>query len=65
MHLTVCCGFLICCVMQVFCPRQGGGNRVVKLLYDPVFRVIMFCTDLKISQRASEPNIRLTWDSNP
>ncbi len=32
MHLTVCCRFLICCVLQVFCPGGGGGgggNRVV------------------------------------
>jgi hypothetical protein len=68
MHLTVCCRFLICCVMHVFCPGGGGGggwNMVVKLLYDPVFRVIMFCMNFKISRRASEPNIRSTWDSNP
>ncbi len=28
MHLTVCCQFLICCVMQVYCPggEVGGGG---------------------------------------
>jgi hypothetical protein len=30
----------------------GGRNKVVKLLYDPVFRVIIYCMDFKISQRA-------------
>jgi hypothetical protein len=40
MHLTVCCRFLICFVLQVSSP-VGGGDRVVKLLYDPVFRVMM------------------------
>ena len=68
MHITVCCRFLICCVMQVLHASPGGGvggNRGGKLLYDPVFRVIMFCMDFKISRRASEPNIRSTWDSNP
>jgi hypothetical protein len=37
MHLTVSCRFLICCVTQGFWPGGGeeGGNRVVKLLYDP------------------------------
>ncbi len=41
LHLTVSCQFLICCVTQVFWPVGGkGGNWVVKLLYDPVFRVL-------------------------
>ncbi len=43
MHLTVSGDFLICCVTEGFRPGGGwgeGGNRVVKLLYDPVFRVI-------------------------
>jgi hypothetical protein len=30
----------------------GGRNRVVKLLYDPVFKVIIYCMDLKKSRRA-------------
>ena len=33
----------------------GGGGQGVKVTY----------MDFKISRRASEPNIRSTWDSNP
>jgi hypothetical protein len=38
MHLTVCCRFLICCVMQVFCPSKGGGEQGGKVTLGPCFQ---------------------------
>ncbi len=44
MHVTVCCRFLMLCDASLL-PWGGGGveggNRMVELLYDPVFRVII------------------------